>query len=147
MRAAQRLVFTAVVGLGLLGAACGGGGDGAAANKAEWEDRHGANVESLSRELVAADATLNGSERTSILGACNLLGESAEEVRADVLPVPDAAVDGALKEALDAIDMAAASCLSGARSGAADDVEAAMALMTGAREAMDAAEAAIAAWT
>lgn len=146
MRAMRGIVVAAVVGLGMVAAACGGGDDGGVATRAEWEEEHGADLTALSRELDVTDATLSSGNRQSIQGACTLLRESASEFRSDALPVPQASVQQALDRALDAIDTAAQSCLTGARSGAAAEVEAAMDRMDDARTALDGAQAAIAAW-
>lgn len=150
MRVTGRIWVAAgvLVGIALVLTACGGDdGGGAATTKAEWQEAHGDDVAALGRELDATDATLNGSERQAIQGACNLLEESATSVRESALPVPDEAVDRALNDALDTTDAAVDACLDGVRTGMADDVEAAMELMSEARVAFDAAEAAIAAWS
>lgn len=134
----------AVVGVLLLGAC---GDDGGATGAEGWRDKHGSDLDSLGRDLDAADSALSVGERTAIQGSCNLLADSARDFRASALPVSDRATDTAVKGALDAIDKAAETCLAGTRTGQAHEVETAMDQMDDARVALDKVDAALAAWS
>lgn len=128
---------------GLLALAACGNGE-AAGSMADWRERHRDSVAALDRDLMAADAALEQGDRNAILDACNLLDGSLADVRDEALPVPDATANEELTAALSDIGAAAESCLAGARSGAAADVEGAMELvddalasLAGARAALD----------
>jgi hypothetical protein len=143
------VVAAMVVSVALLAGGCGGGGggDGEVASRAEFDERHGEALAAFGRDLDATSNTLNQGDRTAILPSCNQLGESARELREDVLPVADAEVQRTLTAAFDAAAQAAATCRTGAQTGEARTVEQAMAEMGEAREALDRAEAALAAWS
>jgi hypothetical protein len=128
-------------------AACGGGdGGGGADSKEEWQDEHGALVDAYSRDLSAAVNTINQGERQSTINTCTQVRDDAMEVRENAFPVPNSAVDGPLRSAVDFGIKAADSCLTGARNTNADAVEDAQRDFAEARKAMDEAEAAIKAW-
>ncbi len=138
------MVAVAVV----LTAGCGGGdsGNGAAADKSEWEERHGEAVQAVSLDLDSARDALSKGDRPVILSSCNQLEEDLAEAR-KALPVPDPTVDGALRAALDAIQAGVPDCLQGARvASQASITESAIAKFRDARPKMDDANAAIAAW-
>lgn len=141
MRRRVSVVVAAACLLILVG--CGNGEDGA--SMAEWRDHHADRLAALDRELSAADAALDQGERGAILGACNLLNDALGVVRDEATPVPDPVADDSLQAALVDVGFAVESCLAGGRSAAAVDVEAAMALVDGARESLGAALATIAA--
>lgn len=136
MRSMGRHQATVVVAGCLLALAGCGDGGGTAGSLAQWEERHGGSVAALDRELAAADAALDAGDRDAILDACNLLDGAVRDVRDEALPVPDTTADEALQAAVADIDAATEACLSGGRSGAAADVEAAMALVDEARESL-----------
>ena len=134
--------------LALVAGACGGDSDGggAAANKSDWEEQHGATVRAVSTDVDASDQALTQGDRALILSSCNQLEEDLVDAR-EALPVPDATVDGSLRAAFDAIDTAGDTCLRGAR--IANDnhlVEQAQREMKDARSKMDEAERAIENW-
>jgi hypothetical protein len=141
-----------VFGLGailLIGAVggCGGGSSGpAATTKAGWSNQHGAAVKAVSTELDLAQATLTAGNQQNIIGDCSLLRDDVTEAR-KVLPVPDATVDAALRQALDSVDVGAADCVQGGRVASNATLnEKAMAELKTARVKMDAANQALAAW-
>ncbi|MEW6152551.1 MAG: hypothetical protein AB1673_00980 [Actinomycetota bacterium] len=146
MRRTFRVVAAVAAAVMLVG--CGdGGGEGAATNKAEWEAQHGELVAAYSRDLTAVLNTINQGERTTTMATCNQVIDDANEVKEKALPVPNAAVDTALRKAVDIGLSAADNCLKGARNTEAHAVEVAQREFAEAREAMDEAEAAIEAWT
>ena len=127
-------------------AGCGDSEDGAAANKAEWEEKYGNSVSITSDDLDRSVQALNAGERAVLLSTCTQLKEGLIEARKG-LPVPDATVDAALRTALDTTDTAAASCVEGARvAGEAHLVEKAQREMKTARERYDEAQSAIERW-
>ena len=130
----------------MLLAGCGDSGDGAAANKAEWEDQHGNAVSITSDDLDRSVQALNAGERAVVLSTCTQLKEGLVEARKGI-PVPDATADAALRSALDATDTAAASCVEGARiAGEAHLIEKAQREMKTARDRYDEAQKAIENW-
>lgn len=127
-------------------AACGGGSGGPAADKQTWEERHGADVRAVSIDLDAARQALDKGDRRVILSSCNQLEEDLAAARKG-LPVPEPAVDGALRSALDAVESGVPDCLQGARvASEAAITERAIAKFGDARPKLDEATAAIAAW-
>ena len=137
----------AIVALAVLGAACGGSSDdGPAANKAEWEKKHGKTVAVVSDDIDRAVQALNAGQRPILLSECTQLMEDLNEANKAV-PVPDARVDTALRSAFDATGTAVATCVEGARIASdASIVEKAQREMKFAREQYDTAQKAIEAW-
>jgi hypothetical protein len=143
----NRFWRAAVVGVAVLAGACGGGDDGGAANKAEWDEEYGAIVKSVSDDIDRSVQALNAGQRPVVLSECTQLQEDLVEAKKS-LPVPDSTVDGALKAAFDATTTAVNTCVEGARIASdADKIEEAQALMKTARERYDAAQSAIEAWS
>ena len=136
-----------VLGLAIALGACGGDGGGGASNKAEWEEEHGSLVAAFSRDLDATNNTINQGEKTATLNACTQLRDDAQEMKSEVFPVPNEAVDAPLRRAVDLAIQASDNCLQGGRSAeGARQVEAAMREINDARAAFDEAQAAIDAW-
>ena len=130
----------------LLGGACGGSDDGAAANKGDWEDKHGSAVSITSDDLDRSQQALNAGERPVVLSTCTQLKEDLVDAR-KALPGPDPGVDAALRSALDATDTAATTCVDGARVASdAGKIEQAQREMKTARDRFDAAQSAIERW-
>lgn len=127
--------------------ACGGDSDGGAAtNKADWQEEYGNEISVVSDDIDRSNQALSSGERTLLLSTCMQLQEEVGAAR-DALPVPDATVDAALRSALDATEIAATSCVEGARvASEAHRVEQAQAEMKTARERFDEAQQAIDAW-
>src|SRR5687768_7081284 len=98
----------------VLAAACGGSENGEAANKAEWEEKHGSAVSITSDDLDRSVQALNAGQRPVVLSTCTQLEEGLVETR-KALPVPDPSVDAALRSALDATGTAARTCVEGGR--------------------------------
>ena len=136
-----------MLALALALGACGGGSDeGAATNKADWQSEHGPVINAVSLDVDAANDALTKGDRAVILSSCNQLQEDLADARKS-LPVPDAAVDGSLRSALDSIGKATPTCLQGAR--IANDnhlVEQAQREMKDARTKLDEAQKAIDSW-
>lgn len=142
---AAGLAMVVVIATGL--GACGGDDGGGAASKAEWEDEHGELVAAFSRDLDATNNTINQGEKTATLNACTQLSDDAKEMRSEVFPVPNEAVNTALRRAVDLAIQASENCLQGGRSAeGARQVEAAMRELNDARAAFAEAETAIDAW-
>ena len=130
----------------VLAGACGGSDDGAAANKAEWEEKHGNAVSITSDDLDRSVQALNAGQRPVVLSTCTQLDEGLVESR-KALPVPDPAVDAALRSALDATGTAAKTCIEGGRVASdASKIEQAQREMKTARERYDEAQSAIEGW-
>ena len=143
VRKAAVLATAAVITL----TACGGGDGGGTDTKEGWQDEHGELFEAYSRDLSAAGNTINQGERTLTISTCQQVIDDAKEIKAKALPVPDSAVDGPLRTALDMGIKAGEECLTGARNTDARSVEAAQRDFAEARKAMDEAEAAYKAWS
>lgn len=126
-------------------AACGGDG-GSEDTKEGWQDEHGSLVAAFSRDLTDALNVINQGERTTTLNTCTQVQDDAREVRDSALPVPNAAVDTALRRSVEAGLRAAENCLRGGRETNADAVEEAQRQFAEARQAMDEAESAINVW-
>ena len=142
----NRLWRSAVVGVALLAGACGGGDGGPAANKADWEQKHGSAVKVVSDDIDRAVQALNAGQRPVVLSECTQLQEDLADARKAV-PAPDPTVDAALRTAFDATGTAVGTCVEGARIASdADKIEQAQAEMRTAREKYSAAQDAIAAW-
>ena len=139
---------SSVLALTVLLAACGGGSDdGAAKNKAEWEEKHGQAVAAVSTDLDQARQALSSRQRQVIISACTQLQEDLVEAR-KALPVPNPSVDGILRTALDAVEAGVPDCLDGARiANQAHITETAIAEFRDARPKLDEANRAIAEWT
>lgn len=128
------------------GVACGGNGE-QANTKEGWEKEHGDLYAAFRRDLDAAGDAVNQGEKTATLGACTQLAEDARELRSDALPVPNPAVDGPLRRAVDLAITAAQHCIAGARAAeGARDVEAAQRELPRARQALAEVDAALTAW-
>lgn len=142
----RRVAILAAVLLALVAAACGDDSDGAATTKAEWEERYGNDVSIVSDDVDRSQQALNAGQRQELLAVCTQLKEDLTDSR-EALPVPDAGVDAALRDAFDAVDVAADNCIEGARiASEAHRVEVAQEDMKTARERLDEAQEAIAAW-
>ncbi len=138
----------AVLVAALFAGACGGGGDeGGAANKGDWDKKYSAIVKSVSDDIDRSVQALNAGQRPVVLSECTQLQEDLVEAKKAV-PVPDSTVDGALRAAFDATTTAVNTCVEGARIASdADKIEEAQAQMKTAREKYDAAQDAIDAWS
>ncbi len=137
----------ALVFLVLLGGACGGGSDeGGAANKAEWEKKHGSAIKVVSDDIDRSVQALNAGQRPVVLSECTQLKDDLVDAKKAV-PVPDPTVDAALRSALAAAETAMNTCVEGGRVASdASIVEKAQREMKTARETFSAAQNAIAAW-
>ena len=142
-----KAAVTAVAAALMVLAACGDDGGGSAGSKAEWEEEHGELVAAYSRDLSVALNTINQGERTATLNTCQQVKDDANEVKSTALPVPNSAVDGPLRSAVDLGIKAADACIQGGRNTDARAVEAAQRDFGAARQAMDDAEAALKAWS
>ena len=132
----------------VLPTACGGDSDdgGGAANKADWDKKHGATVNAVSLDVDQANGGLDRGDRPVILSSCIQLQEDLTDARKAV-PVPDPAVDSALRAALDSVGTAVTTCIEGGRVASdASIVEKAQREMKDARAKLDTAQAAIRAW-
>lgn len=137
----------AIVAVAFLAGACGGGDDGGAANKGEWDEKYGAVVKSVSDDIDRSVQALNAGQRPVVLSECTQLQEDLVDAKKAV-PVPDSTVDAALRAAFDATGKAVATCVEGARIASdADKIEQAQDEMKVAREKYSAAQDAIAAWS
>lgn len=125
---------------------CGGAG-GPGDSKAAWERGNGELVAAYSRDLDDAIDNIDQGARAATVGSCTQVADDARELENQAFPVPDGTVDAALRQAVDAGRAAAASCLAGSRGGGARDIERAQGEFADARRALDAAQAAITAWT
>ena len=142
----SRLAAVAVAAL--VAGGCGGGGSdgGGAANKAEWEKKHGSVVSVVSDDIDRSVQALNAGQRPILLSECTQLMEDLAGARKAV-PAPDATVDAALRTAFEATGTAVATCVDGARIASdASIIEKAQREMKVAREKYDAARSAIEAW-
>jgi len=138
-----------VLAAALFAGACGGGSDdeGGAANKGDWEKKHGSIVSAVSDDIDRSIQALNAGQRPVVLQECTQLQEDLTEAKKKAVPVPDGVVDAAVRAAFDATSTAVGTCLGGARqANNADLVEEAQAQMKTAREKYSAAQDAIAAW-
>jgi hypothetical protein len=138
----------AVLAAALVAGACGGGDDeGGAANKGDWEKKHGSIVSAVSDDIDRSVQALNAGQRPVVLQECTQLKEDLTEAKKKAVPVPDGVVDAAVRAAFDATTTAVDTCLEGARVASdASIVEKAQREMKTAREKYSAAQDAIAAW-
>jgi hypothetical protein len=139
----------AVLVVALFAGACGGGGDdeGGAANKGDWEKKHGSIVSAVSDDIDRSIQALNAGQRPVVLQECTQLQEDLTEAKKKAVPVPDSGVDAAVRAGFDATTTAVGTCLEGARVASdASIVEKAQREMKTAREKYSAAQDAIAAW-
>lgn len=139
----------AVLVVALFAGACGGGSDdkGGAANKGDWEKKHGSIVTAVSDDIDRSVQALNAGQRPVVLQECTQLQEDLTEAKKEAVPVPDGVVDAAVRAAFDATSTAVGTCLEGARVASdASIVEKAQREMKTAREKYSAAQDAIAAW-
>ena len=128
-------------------AGCGGDSDSGTSSKADWEKKHGSVVAAVSTDVDAANGALDKGERPVILNSCNQLKADMADAH-KALPVPDATADSSLRAAFDAIDTAVPTCLQGAQVASdAHLVEQAQREMKTARDKLDEAQTAIAAWS
>lgn len=142
----SKLFALAAVSLALVLGACGGGDEGTATTKADWDERHSAIVKIVSDDIDRSVQALNAGQRPVVLSECTQLRDDLVEARKAV-PVPDATVDAAVRAAFDATGTAVDSCVEGARVASdAHQVEVAQAQMKTAREKYDLAQTAIANW-
>ncbi len=131
-------------------AGCGGGDGGGGNSKEAWQDENGDLVSAYSRDLTDALNTINQGQRAATTGSCNQVKDDGTELRKQALPVPNPAVDGPLRKAIDLGLSAADHCLQGAAGSAehgAREVEAGQRDFADARKAMDEAEGAIKVWS
>ena len=137
----------AVLAVALFASGCGGSDDeGGAANKADWEKEYGTVVSAVSDDIDRTNQALSGGQRTVLLSECTQLSEDLVEAR-KALPVPDAIVDAAFRDALNVTEEGAKQCMEGARVAAeAHLVELAQAKMKTAREKYTGAQDAIKNW-
>jgi hypothetical protein len=133
----------AVAGAAVLLAACGGGGDEAPATKAEWQRRHGGVVRDLGAALDRVQAATKDGEPVAIRANCEALRDSVQEARA-TLPVPDAASDSGLRQALDTLTTGVTDCLRAMAAGDARQLERSIVELRDARLQLDTANAALA---
>jgi hypothetical protein len=138
----------AVLVVALFAGACGGSDDeGGAANKGDWEKKHGSIVTAVSDDIDRSVQALNAGQRPVVLQECTQLQEDLNDAKKKAVPVPDGVVDAAVRAAFDATTTAVGTCLAGARQASnADLVEEAQAQMKTAREKYSVAQDAIAAW-
>ena len=144
--AAAALAVTAAVLL----PACGGGDSGGGTSKAAWQKKNGALVSAYSRDLSDAVNTINQGQRSATTGSCQQVTDDANDLKKQAIPVPNSAVDTPLRKAIDLGLSAAGHCLKGAGSSGSEgarEVEAGQKDFADARKSMDAAEAAITAWS
>lgn len=142
----ERIGVAAIAAVVLVMLGCGPSG-GPGVSKAAWERGNGELVAAYSRDLDDALDNINQGARAVTVGSCTQVADDAKELGDQAFPVPDGAVDAALRKAVEAGRAAAASCLAGSRGGGARDIERAQAEFADARRALDAARAAITAWT
>ena len=145
-----RKAAVAACGVGLAAAlvACGGD-DGSVETKDAWQDKHGDLVAAYEKDLDAAGDTINRGEKQATISACTQLSDDAKEMKDEVFPVPNPAVDGPLRQSVDISITGANNCIQGGRSSAehgARQVEAAMKELTDARNKYLEAKAALEAW-
>lgn len=145
-RYSMRFRSAVLLGALVLGG-CGSGSDkGGAATKAGWEDKYGSAVTAVSQDIDRTNQALNVGERSVLISECTQLSEDLADAKKAV-PVPDPAVDSALRSAFEATEAAAKQCIEGARiAGEAHLIEEAQRKIRAAREKMDAAESARKAW-
>ena len=144
----SKLFGMAVLVVALFAGACGGGSDegGGAATKAEWEEKYGSIVKSVSDDIDRAVQALNAGQRPVVLQECTQLKEDLTEATKAV-PAPDPTVDAALRKAFDDTTTAANTCVEGGRVASdASIVEKAQREMKTARESYSKAQDAVAAW-
>lgn len=143
----SNLLRVALVAAALLAGGCGGDDDGGgAANKADWQTKHGSAVSVVSDGIDRSVQALDAGQRPVVLSECTQLQDDLAEARKAV-PAPDPTVDAALRSALDATTTAVGTCVEGARvASEAAIVEKAQREMKVARERYDAAQGAIEAW-
>ena len=147
MNSHSTALTVALVAAALLAGGCGGEDDGGgAANKADWQKRHGSAVSVVSDGIDRSVQALDAGQRPVVLSECTQLQDDLAEARKAV-PAPDPTVDAALRSALDATTTAVGTCVEGARiASEAAIVEKAQREMEVARERYDAAQGAIEAW-
>lgn len=143
----QRLAPAALAAIAAVTLAGCGGGGGKPTTKAAWQKKNSSLVTAYSRDLDDAINNINQGSRDNTLASCTQVSDDGKELRSKGLPVPNAAVDTALRKTLDSADKASADCLQGGRNVQASAVERAMAEFGDARKAMDDTMAAIQAWT
>jgi hypothetical protein len=141
MRLGLWLAGAAVV----VSAACGSDSTEGAISKAAWTAKHGAAITALNTDLEAARMTLSSLQRPDILGNCNQLRDSLIEARKG-LPVPDEAVDNALRTGLDAVAVGTEDCIQGARGPNIPQLEKSFSELREAHTLMDVANRTIEAW-
>ncbi|MGH9263179.1 MAG: hypothetical protein ACRD1D_00675 [Acidimicrobiales bacterium] len=135
------------VAMAVMAGACGGDSDEATpTNKADWQEEFGTAISVVSDDIDRSNQALNAGERAVLLSTCTQLQEELGDAR-DALPVPEPTVDSALRGALDATEVAARTCVDGARiAGEAHRIEQAQREMQTARQRFDEAQRAIDVW-
>ena len=149
MRIVRKAIVVACgIGLAVTMAACGD--DGASGQtKDAWQKEHADLVAAYEKDLDAAGDTINRGEKQATLSACTQLSDDAKEMKDEVFPVPNPAVDGPLRQSVDIAITAANNCIQGGRSSAehgARQVESAMKELTDARQKYLESKAALEAW-
>lgn len=137
------------VALLVLAAAPACGEDDDTTTRAGWRTEHADLVAAYEKDLEAARDTINRGERQATISACTQLADDATEMRSEVFPVPDPAVDVPLRQSVDLALQGADDCIQGGRSSAdagARQVEAAMKEIADARQRYLEAKAAFEAW-
>ena len=146
LRRAAAIVGVVVAGAALF--ACGGDDDEALTTRSGWQSKHGDLVAAFEKDLDAANDTISKGEKQATISACTQLSEDAKEMRSEVFPVANPAVDVPLRKAVDLAVQGADNCIQGGRSAAgADQVEAAQRELADAFNAFRDAKAAIDTWT
>ena len=133
----------------LLGTLVACGGDDGTDTKAGWQKEHGDLVIAYEKDLDAAGDTINRGEKQATISACTQLSDDAKEMREEVFPVPNPAVDGLLRQSVDLAVTGADNCIQGGRTTeehGARRVEAAMDELTDAHQKFLEAKAAIEVW-
>lgn len=149
----MRIVRKAAViacGIGLAATLVGcGGDDEGVKTKAGWQKENGDLFAAFEKDLDAAGDTINRGEKQATISACTQLSDDAKEMRSDVFPVPNAAVDTALRQSVNLAVTGADNCIRGGRDtsdAGARQVEAAMKELTDARQKFLEAKVAMEAW-
>jgi hypothetical protein len=144
----KAVVVACGVGLAASLAGCGGDGD-SAQSKDAWQEEHAALIAAFEKDLDAAGDTINRGEKQATISACTQLSDDAKEMKDEVFPVPNPAVDGPLRQSVDIALTGADNCIQGGRTTeehGARRVEAAMKEITDARQKFLEAKVAIEAW-
>ena len=127
--------LTAALAMAVTLAACGGGDD--ASSKDRWWKKHGDLVGAYEKDLDAAGEAIGRGEKQATVSACTQLSDDAREMKDEVFPVPNPAMDAPLRASVDVALTGAGNCIQGGRSSAehgARQVETAMKELRDARQ-------------